>query len=79
MSKNFEFKLNRDGVRELLKSDEVSTMLDEYATKIKERAGDGFAQKSTKGNTRASAVVYADSPKGFFRNLRGNVLLKAMK
>lgn len=78
MSK-FKFELNREGVRELLKGQEMKNIVESYATDIKNRAGDGFGQDSYVGKNRVNAMVYPDSPKAFFKNLKQNILLKAMK
>lgn len=41
------FKLNREGVRELLRSDEMMAVCQEHASAIAGRAGDGYRNSST--------------------------------
>lgn len=79
MSKDFKFELNRSGVSQLLKGQEIQGILNEHAASIRGRAGEGYAQDSRVGKTRANAMVYPDTAEAYFRNLKRNTLLKAMK
>ena len=79
MSKDFKFELNRAGVGELLKGETMQGVLKEYASEIQGRAGVGFSTDSYVGTTRANAMVYPDTPEAYFRNLKNNTLLKAIK
>ena len=74
-----KFKLNYDGVGQLLKSSEMQGLLEEKATGIKNRAGEGYAQDVYVGKTRANAMVYADSHKAKRDNKKNNTLLKAVR
>lgn len=74
-----KFKLNYDGVGQLLKSSEMQGLLEEKATGIKNRAGEGYAQDVYVGKTRANAMVYADSYKAKRDNKKNNTLLKAVR
>lgn len=69
-------KLNRKGVRELLKSQEI---MDECVRLAKEKAaeaGDGYAADGGHvGKTRASAIVYPSSSAARSDNYRNNTLL----
>ncbi|MCR1233228.1 hypothetical protein [Streptococcus suis] len=78
MSK-MRFKLNRAGVRDLLKSPEMQAVLTDKANGIRNRAGDGYASDIYVGKTRANAMVYADSFKAKRDNKKNNTLLKAVK
>ncbi|HFR3839589.1 TPA: hypothetical protein ACHWA0_001084 [Streptococcus suis] len=78
MSK-MRFKLNRAGVRELLKSPEMQAVLTDKANGIRNRAGDGYESDIFVGKTRANAMVYADSIKAKRDNKKYNTLLKAVK
>ena len=42
MSKGFKFKLNKEGVAELLKSDEMVSVLESYAADVAKDAGPGY-------------------------------------
>ncbi|MCK1227507.1 hypothetical protein [Streptococcus uberis] len=75
---NFEFKLNRSGVAELMKSQEMQDVLSEHAKTIKDRAGDGYEQDVYVGKNRANAMVSATSKKAKKDNLENNTLLKAV-
>ena len=75
---NFVFKLNRAGVRELLKSQEMQGILTEHATTIKNRAGDGYEQDIYVGKNRANAMVKAETFKARKDNSKNNTLLKAV-
>lgn len=79
MAKN-KFKLNYKGVGELLKSEAMQTVLNEYATNIKNRCGDdGYEQDIYVGKTRANAMVSATTYQAKKDNLENNTLLKAVR
>lgn len=78
MAKN-KFKLNYSGVGQLLKSAEMQQVLEEKATAIRNRVGDGYKQDTYVGKTRANAMVYADSYKAKRENMKNNTLLKAVR
>ena len=75
---DFVFKLNRAGVRELLKSQEMQGILKEHATTIKGRVGDGYEQDIYVGKNRANAMVKAETFKARKDNSKNNTLLKAV-
>ena len=75
---NFVFKLNRKGVAELMKSQEMRAVLKEHATTIKGRAGDGYEQDIHVGKNRANAMVKAETFKARKDNSKNNTLLKAV-
>ena len=79
MSKEFKFKLDRSGVRELLKSEQMQELLSEKATAIKDRCGEGYAQDIHIGKNRANAMVYTDSFRSVLDNSKNNTILKAIK
>lgn len=78
MSK-MKFTLNRHGVAELMKSAEMQQILDEKATAIQERCGDGYEKDIHVGKNRANAMVSATSIKAKKDNLKNNTLLKAVR
>lgn len=69
--------LNRQGVSELLKSQEAMNVCREYAEKIRDRAGAGYEVNTYVGKTRVNAMVYADTYEARLDNYRNNTLLKA--
>ncbi len=78
MSK-MRFKLNRAGVRELLKSPEMQAVLTDKAKGIRNRAGNGYESNVYVGITRANAMVYTDTIQAIRDNLKNNTLSKAVK
>ena len=75
---NYQFELNRDGVRQLMKSAEMKAVLDEMAHHIAESAEGDYKVNSVTGRTRANAEVSCASAKTYYDNLHNNTLLKAM-
>ena len=78
MSK-MQFKLNRSGVGQLLKSAEMQSVLNERATEIKNRCGNGYEQDVYIGANRANAMVVASTYQSKADNSRNNTLLKAVR
>lgn len=76
---NMKFKLNSDGVRELLKSQEMQSVLIEKATGIKNRCGEGYTQDVYVGKNRANAMVKAETYQAKRDNLKNNTILKAVR
>ncbi|NQI84087.1 hypothetical protein HO589_01820 [Streptococcus suis] len=74
-----KFKLNSAGVRELLRSNAMQSVLTEKATAIRNRAGDGYAQDVYIGKNRANAMVYTDTIQAMRDNKKNNTLLKAVE
>ena len=70
-------KLNRKGVRELLKSQEVMDECVRIAQEKASAAGDGYeSDRGYVGKTRASAMVYPSSAAARSDNYHNNTLLK---
>lgn len=78
MSK-LDFKLNRKGVADLMKSGNMQDVLKGHATSIKNRAGSGYEQDLYVGKNRANAMVKASTYQAKADNTRNNTLLKALK
>lgn len=78
MSK-FKFVLNRKGVSDLMKSEQMQNVLKEKASKIHNRLGDGYGQDTYIGRNRANAMVWADSIEAKRDNSENNTILKAVK
>lgn len=74
-----KFKLNSDGVRELLKSQEMQSVLNEKATGIKNRCGEGYTQDVYVGKNRANVMVKAETYQAKRDNLKNNTILKAVR
>lgn len=71
------FVLDRKGVRELLKSAEMQTVIGEYTKAVENSAGDGYASNVQTAN-RAVGRVYVASSKAAKDNSDNNTLLKAL-
>lgn len=74
-----KFKLDRAGVRELMRSPEAMNVVMEYATKIQSRcpSGLGYEVSSMVGANRVNASVFASTPEARRDNYENNTLLKA--
>lgn len=73
-----KFELNREGVRELLRSSEAMNVCRGYADQIRSRAGDGYEVTTFTGRNRANASVHAETYEARKDNYDNNTLLKAM-
>jgi uncharacterized protein (DUF927 family) len=79
MAKNVKVVLNREGVRQLLRSEEMAAICQELANKVSARAGDGFEVTTFTGKNRVNASVRAETGDAVQRCLDDNVLLKALR
>lgn len=70
--------LNRSGVRELLRSEEMKAICEEHASKALSKLGDGYMVTTATGKNRVNASVYAESQKAKQENLENNTILKAL-
>lgn len=75
----YKFELNRSGVRELLRSDEMKTMLKARADAAAQACGDGYESGDYVMPTRAVARVSAATIEAKQDNLKNNTILKALK
>lgn len=77
MNRPMRIKLNRRGVRELMKSREIMDECVRVAREKAAAAGSGYeADDGYVGKTRASAIVYPSSAAARQDNYRNNTLLK---
>lgn len=74
-----KFKLNRAGVRQLMQSAEMQSVLREKASQIQNRCGDGYEHDVMVGKNRANAMVRATTSKAKRDNMDNNTLLKAVR
>lgn len=77
--KKVKVVLNRAGVRELLRSDEMESVLEKKASGIRDRCGDGYEADSYKASNRAKATVWTATPDAMRDNSNNNTLLKGMR
>ncbi len=73
-----DFKLNRAGVRELLKSQEMASICRNYADGVRGRAGEGYEVTTYTGRNRVNASVHAETYEARKDNYDNNTLLKAL-
>ena len=78
MSK-FKFELNRSGVRALMQSDEMQSILKDKANNALNSLGEGYKSDTYVGKNRANAMVYADTYQAKADNLKNNSILKAVR
>lgn len=71
-------KLNREGVRELLRSPEVLADLTARAERIAARAGPGHVVESDVGDNRARAVVITSTVEAMVAEARDRNLTRAI-
>lgn len=74
-----EIKLNRSGVRKLLKSPEMENGLSQIAFAAVNRLGEGYEASYYTAQTRAVASVCAESASARKENAESNTILKALK
>lgn len=79
MAKVAKIKLNRAGVRQLLKSKEMQAICTEHAEEIAARCGAGYAVDSMQKETRAIATVYPQTAEARRDNYRNNTIEKALR
>lgn len=72
-----KIKLNREGVRELLQSQEIMDACYEVAQSVQSAAGDGYEISGYVGQSRVNVSVVAVSDEAKKDNLENNTLLKA--
>lgn len=75
----YKFKLDKKGVRNLLKGESMQDLLNEKAGKVQASCGAGYKSDSYVGRNRANAMVYADTYKAKRDNLKNNTILKALR
>ena len=75
---NLKFKLNRSGVRKLMRSEEMKKALASQAYRAKHHLGDGYAVSTRTGKNRANAEISAVTQEARKDNLKNNTILKAV-
>ena len=78
MAKN-KFKLNYQGIGQMLKSNEMQNVLSEHASEVRNRCGNGYEQDVYVGKTRANAMVRAETYEAKRDNMKNNTILKAVR
>lgn len=78
MASKVTIELNSDGVRELLRSDEMKDICAEVAKDVLAKCGDGYAMDTYTGTNRVNAMVYTETYAAMKDNYSNNTLLKAV-
>ena len=71
-------KINYRGVGELLRSDEVRTVVNEYAESVMGRLPSGYEMESSQTEQRVKAKISAATIPAQIDNSQNNTLLKAL-
>lgn len=74
-----KFKLNRKGVRSLLRSPDMVRVLEDKAKTVKNKCGDGYGVSVYTGRNRVNVSVQVQTPKAAKDNSKNNTLLKAVR
>lgn len=69
------YKPNRKGLREVLASTEVASLVSTHAEAFAAKCGDGFVASQRMGKSRQRAIVYADTWSAKHRDHRNNVMV----
>lgn len=78
MSSNAKFKLNKQGVRELMCSDAMANIISAKANQVQAAAGDGYEASVVTGKTRVNAKIGTAIIEAIRDNHKNNTLLKAL-
>lgn len=73
-----KFELDRNGVRDLLRSSEALAVCKGYADSALARAGEGYEVTTYVGINRVNASVHAETYEARKDNYDNNTLLKAL-
>ena len=79
MAKNIKFELNREGVRDLMRSKEMMSVCTDYANAALGRLGPGYEVNSQVGKNRVNAEVAATTYSAKKDNMENNSILKAIR
>lgn len=78
MAKDFKFELNREGVKELMKSKEMMEACKKYADAAMASLGSGYEVSEMVGKTRVNVQIEATSFQARQENLKNNTILKSL-
>lgn len=75
----FKFELNRSGVADLLKGNEMRSLIGDVTNQIQQSAGELYEGETKIGSTRVYGTVHASNAHGYYHNLKHNTLVNALK
>lgn len=73
-----QIELNHDGIKQMLRSQEMMDICSGLADKALSRLGEGYAKSEYVGAGRVNVSVYAQTQAAAADNLENNSLLKAV-
>jgi hypothetical protein len=76
---NATITIDSDGIRQLLKSDAVVSVLEQEAQRIIKSCSGSYETNTYIGTNRANVGITTSDRKTFFKNLQDNELLKALR
>lgn len=79
MAEELKVELNREGVRELMRSEEMLDICSEIARGIQQRCGEGYEMDTYVGKNRVNAQVKAATYQAKADNSENNTIIKAVK
>lgn len=74
-----KFEPNSKGIRDLLRSSEMSNICQRYADAIVSKAGEGYASSAYIGTGRVNVSVRPETYEARKENAENNTLLKALR
>lgn len=74
-----KIELNSEGVRELLRSQEMEDICKEYVLNAQAKLGEGYEVTTRTGKNRVNASIAAVTPKAIKENKKNNSILKALR
>lgn len=74
-----KFELDRNGVKALLKSSEMQSILAEYGNMKAMQAGEGYVADVHVGQNRAYCNIHPDTKEAYNDNLTNNTLEKVIR
>lgn len=78
MAEKFVFELDREGVRQLLKSDEIRSEISKRTDEVLKAAGDGYKSDIKTGSHRIYGNVSVANVRTWHKELKYNTLQKAL-
>lgn len=76
--KLIKFVLNKEGVRELMKSEPMQAIIQSHVSRVMNNAGPGYSGDTRAGKNRAVGLVRVASKEAYKDNLENNTLLKSL-
>lgn len=76
---NVNFELNIEGLRDLMKSQEMQDVLKSHTDGMVQECGPGYNNDIYVGNFVALSSVYTETKEAYQDNLDNNTLLKVLK